>query len=180
MKVYAAVLAVLLACSCSRPHGAKPAQISTQGEPYALAFSASTLTFCDTRGTRSLDLRTGAEGPGSGTCPAKEEANASCSGLGDAVTVRAPLSEPNDIVDVDASSFPMNGRVHDCAGDGGFIIVATGSRVVLLDTVAGTAKDVSNAGAERVAIGPGWIAWTAGSAVHVKPSGSDHDRQIKK
>jgi hypothetical protein len=174
VRICAAVLVVLLAGSCSQSHDA--AYVSTQGEPYALALSASALTYCDSRGPRSLDLRTGAEGPGSGTCPVKQEANTSCSGLGDTVTVRAPLSEPNDILDAGASSFPMNGRVQDCAGNGNLIIVATGSRVVLIDTAKGTAKDVSPVGAERVAIGSGLVAWTRGSTVHVKPGGSDHDR----
>ena len=166
MRIYAAVLAVVVACSCSRPEAA---YVSTRGEPYALAVSASTLTFCDTRGPRSLDLRTSAEGPGSGTCPAKEEANTSCSGLSDAVSVRSPVGEPNDIVDAGSSSFPMNGRVHDCAGNGNFIVVATGSRVVLIDRAKGTAKDVSATGGERIALAPGWIAWTAGTTVHVAP-----------
>jgi hypothetical protein len=171
-------LAVVVSCAYSRSHEA--ARISTQGEPYAFALSASRLTFCDSRGSRSLDLRTGAEGWGSGSCPANEEANTSCSGLGDAVSVRAPVGEPNDIVDAGAFSFPMNGRVHDCADNGDFIVVATGSRLVLIDTAKGRAKDVSATGGEHVAIGPGWIARAAGTTVHVEPSGSDHDHPVRR
>jgi hypothetical protein len=78
------------------------------------------------------------------------------------------MSEPNDIVDVGADSFPQKGRVHDCFADGKLIAIVTGSAVSIIDTDKGTAKEVSGEGGDRVAVGSGWIAWAQGPSLQLE------------
>jgi hypothetical protein len=83
-------------------HG-KFLQLSKDGE------ENNALSFCDKRGGRRVDLRTGQATAIERTCPKSDEPNTSCSGLGLDVSVRGPLSEPSDIVDIGAISFPLKG-----------------------------------------------------------------------
>jgi len=148
---------------------AKPFSVTAEGEAYSLHFAPDYLTFCDKRGGRSLRLLDARENRLDRNCAKIEEPNTACSGLVLDVAVRAPLSEPNEIVDVGGFSFPLKGRVHDCSADGKALAVATGSAVILIDTAKGTATEVSQLGGDRVTLGSGWIAWTDGSKVHVLP-----------
>jgi hypothetical protein len=170
MKLVALTL-LLLAICCSRtlerssPPQLTDVKVAAEGEPYGLRLEADALTFCDQRGARSLDLKTGQERRLDRICPKREEPNTACSGLALEISVRAPLSEPNDIVDIDGLSFPLKGRVHDCAADGRLVAVVTASAVVLIDAAKGTRTEVSGEGGDRVAIGFGWVGWSKDSLV---------------
>jgi hypothetical protein len=137
------------------------------GEPTSLHLENGALVFCDGRGARKLDLATTRESAQDRTCPAQEEPNAACSGLGLDISVRSPLSEPNDIIDFDGWSKPLKGRVHDCAADGRTLAVITASRVVLVDIKKRSAKDISQKGGDRVAISPRWVAWSIGNELRL-------------
>jgi hypothetical protein len=141
------------------------ARVITKGEPYAFVLAGGVLGFCDQRGGRQVDLETGQDTAAARACGKIDEANPACSGLGLDVAVRSPHDEPNDIVDVDAQSFPLRGRAHDCAADGRVLALATASEVLLIDTARGAAKKLDAQGGDRVAIGSGWIAWSTGSAL---------------
>jgi hypothetical protein len=157
----------LLACSCSRSKNlaASPAGTTAKGEPYALRLAGGALTFCDAHGGRKLDLGSGKESALPSACPGKAEPNTACRGLSLDVTVRGPLSEPNDIIDLEASSVPLNGRVHDCAAEGKLLAVVTGSAVIVINVARSTTREISPDGGDRVTIGFGWLAWTQGSKV---------------
>jgi hypothetical protein len=139
--------------------------LAADGEPYALRLEGSFLTFCDERGRHQVDLTTGHEAALDQTCPTKQPPNTACVSLGLDVAVRASFSAPNDFVDVGAVSFPLEGRVHDCAANGKRLAIVTASVVVVLDTAQNTVKEISRPGGERVAIGSGWVAWTQGPKV---------------
>jgi hypothetical protein len=168
------LLMAVLAGACSRksPEEAAKAPAATQfaaaGTVQNLRFEGTTLFFCDARGSHRVDLKTGRTTNNAGPCPASEEPNTACSGLNLHVSVRAPLSEPNDIVDLGASSFPLHGRVHDCRAAGNRLAIGTGSSVVLIDTSKSTMKEISSQGSDRVALVDGWIAWTDGSSVRLE------------
>jgi hypothetical protein len=190
---------LLLSCSQSKPPASEPAAapvahssaaartsespatptertVTAEGEPSVLLIGAETVLFCDKRGPRKLDLNTGADTVGDQSCAKSEEANASCSGLPLDITVRAPPSEPNDIVDVAGSSFPLKGHVQDCAVDGKVLAVVTSSGVTVIDTVKGTPTQLDQVGGDRVAIGHSWVAWADGSKLHaaaISPNRSD-------
>ena len=159
----------LIGCSTAKQAGdPAPARLRTNstGEPYGLRFEDGALAFCDSQGGRRLDLKTGQAAVAQIECK-KEEANTACSGLSLDVTVSAPSAEPNDVVDVGGSSFPMKGRVHDCATDGKALAVVTNSRVVLIRPANGTSVEVNAEGGDRVAINSRWVAWADGSSVNV-------------
>jgi hypothetical protein len=182
-RVLNLLLVVFIASSCSRtkdqrreartspppePSAAaavapKDFKIVAQGEPYNLHFASGVLDFCDNRGGLELDLRTGQQTNKDRNCAIKDEPNAACSGLSFDVEVRSPPSEPNDIIDLDGSSSPLKGRVHDCAADGKMLAIVTASAAVLIDTTKSTTTPISSSGGDRVAIGYGWVAWAAGS-----------------
>ncbi|MCC6345406.1 MAG: hypothetical protein IT166_24605 [Bryobacterales bacterium] len=164
---FATLSLVLLALSCAR-HGPRAIAVPTRGEPYALSLHDDVLSFCDSRGARQLDLKANRETAAARAC-SPSEPNAACGGLPFDVDVRSPLNEPNDIVDAGDASFPLNGRVHDCAASGKLLAIATGAQVILIDTVNGAVRVAYPHGAERVAIGPGWIAWTDASTLHAQP-----------
>ena len=75
------------------------------------------ISYCDKRGGRKLDATTGQDVAFERTCTKDGEANTACSGLPLDVTVSTPKRGPNDVVDVKGKSFPLEGRVHDCAAD---------------------------------------------------------------
>jgi hypothetical protein len=135
----------------------------------SIRFEGASLFFCDARGARMVDLKTGEVTAGTSPCPQAEEPNTACGGLKMDVTVRAPLNESNDIVDVAGSSYPMNGRVHDCQEAGNRLAIVTGSSVVLIDTAKSSVKEIASQGGDRVAIAQDWIAWTYGSSVEAAP-----------
>jgi hypothetical protein len=141
--------------------------IATDGDPFGLRLESGILDFCDKRGKWKLDLETGSQVAGARTCPNNDEPNTACSGLSLDLAVRAPLSEPNDIVDVDGWSVALKGRVHDCAADGDMLAIVTASRVVLVNVANRTSKEVSREGGDRVTIGSGWVAWSRGSKLRV-------------
>jgi hypothetical protein len=70
---------------------------------------------------------------------------------------------------VNAVSFPLRGRVHDCRADGKRLAIGTGSSVVLIDATKSTMKEIASQGSDRVAVADGWIAWTNGSSVRLAP-----------
>jgi hypothetical protein len=125
------------------------------------------LSFCDKRGGRKLDLKTGRSTALGRTCPNNDEPNTACGGLSLDVAVRSPLSEPNDIVDLDGWSAPLTGRVQDCAADGKALAIVTASVVVLIDVTTRKTRVMSRQGGDRVTIDPGWVAWSKGSKLRV-------------
>jgi hypothetical protein len=141
--------------------------VATDGEPFGLRIESGMLTFCDKRGGRKLDLNTGRDTALDRRCPNNDEPNTACRGLRLNVAVRAPLSEPNDIIDFDGWSVPLNGRVHDCAADGKAVAVVTGSIVVLIDVEKEANKVINQQGGDRVAFGSGWVAWSKGSELRM-------------
>lgn len=183
------MLACLFASSCNRapeqPRAAGPSpqsepaaaststpkefNIATVGNPYNLRLANGGLDFCDSRGGRELNLKTGQEINQDQSCAPKEEPNTACSGLGLDVEVRAPMSEPNDIVDIGGASFPLKGRVHDCAGDGKLLAIVTTTATVVIDNAKSATTELNPQGGDRVAIGGGWVAWAAGTDLHVRP-----------
>jgi hypothetical protein len=136
---------------------------STEDQAYALNAENGILSYCDKRGGRKIDLRTRHDAPLERPCPVRDEPNAACSGLSIDVSVRAPLSEPNDIVDIGSLSFPLKGRVHDCSVHGKLLGIVTGSAVILIDVAKGSNSEINPDGGDRVVVGSGWIAWTNGS-----------------
>jgi hypothetical protein len=171
------LLAMLPMAACgpaktSQPAAASAASqttVTSQGEPYDLHLGGGALTFCDSRGMRRVDLKTGQDAATAEVCPQKEEANTACSGLGLEIEVRSPQSEPDDVVDLGGSSFPMKGRVHDCAADGRVLAIATGSAVSLIDAARNVVIEVSREGADRVAVGGDWVAWADGAKIRAVP-----------
>jgi hypothetical protein len=139
--------------------------LKTVGEPYALQFVNGGLSFCDNRGIRFLELNTGKDDSKQGSCPRREEPDPACNTQHD-VEVRSPTSQPGDIIDVGAQSFPLKGRVHDCSSDGKILAVVTASGVTVIDLAKEKSTEVSQEGGERVAVGDMWIAWTSGENIH--------------
>ncbi len=141
--------------------------IATDGDPFGLRLESGTLAFCDKRGEWKLDLETGLQAALARTCPNDDQPNTACGGLGLDVDVRGPLSEPNDIVDVDGWSVALKGRVHDCAADGDVLAIVTGSSVILVNVANRTSKEINREGGDCVTIGSGWVAWSRGSSLRV-------------
>jgi hypothetical protein len=184
------VLAISLA-SCTRPKteasgAAKPTQpvpaspatqpaskleIATDGESFGFQIKDGVFSFCDKRGARNVDLKSGQESPSTRFCPKNEEPNNSCENLGLDISVRSPMSEPNDFVDIGAQSYPMDGRVHDCSADRNLVAVSTGSSVAIIDVTTGTMRKVNAEGGDHVRIGGGWIAWSQGPKLHLETIG---------
>ncbi len=146
-----------------------PVTRSTTGPASRLAFRDGVLVFCDGRGGRRLDPLTGRDGPEPIACPADPEGDAACGKAALVAAVRGPLNRPDDILDFDGWSVPLDGRVHDCAGDDRAVAVVTGSQVVIVDVARQASRIVSRRGGERVALGPGWIAWTGPGHIHMAP-----------
>ena len=171
MRLLLLVAVLAAACSHRKPlsdASKAPAavQIAARGMVESLRLQGARLFFCDAQGAHGVDLKTGVVTGKAPPCPAAQEPNAACGGLKMDVTVRAPLSEPNDIVDLAGSSFPLQGRVHDCKEAGDRLAIITGSTVVLIDAAKNTSKEIALQGGDRVAVGDNWMAWTNGSSVH--------------
>jgi len=148
--------------------------LATDGAPSRLRFEPGALSFCDGRGRpMRVELATGALGAGGGVCPAAPaDPNTACESVPMVTGVRAPPSESTDIVDLDGWSVPAEGRVHDCAGEGQVIALATSAAVLRVDGARRTTLKLSDEGADRVALGSGWIAWSQGARLHLRPASS--------
>lgn len=173
MKRALIILASALAWACSTKgppeRAAKPPavlQFAAEGTIQNLRFDGGALLFCDGRGSHRVDLKAGAAAGDGSPCPA-QEANAGCGVPNLDVSVRSPLSEPNDIVDLKAFSFPLSGRVHDCAAASNHLVVGTGSAVFLIDTAQNTMRTISHDGSDRVAATQDWMAWTEGASIRL-------------
>ena len=165
--------ALTLACSTKKPGESVgtpiAVQFSTQGEAKTLRFEGSAFFFCDGRGSHRVNLSSRiAESDGS-PCPAPQEPDTACANTNADISVRGPLSEPNDIVDIGASSFPVKGRVHDCAAAGNYVAIGTGSAVILIDRSSNSMREVATHPGDRVAVTQGWVAWADDSTVHLVP-----------
>jgi hypothetical protein len=186
------VLATLLTPSCTRPRtdaggpakstepvppsstatqAVSKVEIATDGESLGFQIKDGVFSFCDKRGARNVDLKGGQESPSTRACPKNNEPNNSCENLGLDISVRSPMSEPNDIVDIGAQSYPVDGRVHDCSADRNLVAVATGSAVAIIDVATGTMRKLNAEGGDHVLIGGGWIAWSEGPKLHLEPIG---------
>lgn len=113
-----------------------------------------------------MDLSSGKDSAASFTCGTPDEPNVACSGIDEKISVRTPEGGPNDVVDSDGFSFPLEGKVHDCAGTGTLVLVAAGSEVLLLETASRSRRRVHPGSADRVAIAEGWIGWAEGTRLH--------------
>ncbi len=174
MKRALVLLVSALACACSTKAPPKEAalalaalQFPTDGTVQSLRFDAGALWFCDASGSHRVNLSDGMATRDNTPCPPPQEPNAGCGIPNLDVSVRSPQSEPNDIVDLKASSFPLKGRVHDCAAAANHLVVGTGSAVFLIDTVKNTIKTISPDGSDRVAVSKDWVAWIEASSVHM-------------
>ena len=154
----------------ANPSGPGKLTATPKGDAYGFRLEANAFTYCDALGPHKLDLVTGKESPGGQACPKPEDANTACSGLAIDASVRSPPGESNDMIDVGARSFPVKGRVHDCAANGKSLVVLTGSGALLIDTESGVVKQLSEQGGSRVAAAAGWVAWTEGATVIVAPA----------
>lgn len=184
------MLLVLATAACSRsPERSTPASSSTapssttttasqpvrteltaraEGDPFGLRVEGGTISFCDKRGGRKLDTTSGRDAAFERPCAKDVEANTACSGLPLDVAVSTPSLGPNDMVDVKGKSFPLEGRVHDCAADGQVLAIVTGTAVVLVETTKDKAEVIDHQGGDRVAVGPGWVAWSRGPIVRAR------------
>jgi len=142
--------------------------VSAEGEPFGLRVDGGAISFCDKRGSKKLDTTTGQAVSFERACAKNAEANTACSGLPLDVTASTPNRGPNDVVDVKGKSFPLEGRVHDCAADDKVLAVVTGSAVVIIDTTKEKTEVIDHEGGDRVAVGPGWVVWTQGPTVHAR------------
>ena len=178
MKRALVLLAFVSACACSakKPppdtarEAAKPPatlQFAADGTVQSLRFSGGALWFCDARGSHRVDLGMGTLTKDDTPCPPPEEPNAGCGLPNLDVSVRSPLSETNDILDLKAASFPLTGRVHDCAVAGNHLVVGTGSAVYVIDTAKNTIKTISSDLGDRVAVSQDWVAWIDVTSVHI-------------
>lgn len=143
--------------------------IRTIGETRTLRLTDATLEFCDGQGGHRIELGADRGTVSSVPCAKDDGPNGSCSDLGLNIEVRSPPGESDDIVDFDNWSLPMTGRVHDCAAENGTVVIATGTRVVLVDVGKRTDRRVGSGGAERVAVGSGWLVWSDVTGLHLQP-----------
>lgn len=138
--------------------------VTTSGDASGLRLKANTLSYCDGRGSRALDLLSGAETRGQGSCPNEPEVrNITCDGIEYVTSVRAP--EHDDIIDTLGSSIPMKGRLKDCAFDSGVLLVATWDEVMAVDVKSELQHNLAKAGGNQVAINTSWMAWSDGKKV---------------
>ena len=190
---YLLISLTLVLCACSTPSGvssnrreseANPQPSSpplsssaakqsiesaSRGEAYALRLSSETLEFCDEDASHALDLKSGLLRSAKAACPKKEEANTACSGLAGDPSVRSIPNQPDEIVDLKGSSYPLKGRVQDCVADGSLLAIITNSSLFWIDPANPVPHEVPSSGGDRVALGAGWIAWTQGTRIFAKP-----------
>lgn len=136
--------------------------------PTHLVFADGALRFCEGGRARiAADGRVRDDAPAA-RCATPDEPNAACSGVVPEIDVRAPAGGADDILDWEAWSLPMTGRVHACAAAGRTAVIATGSRVVLARLDGQSATVLARHGADRVAIAPEAVAWAHGRAIVLK------------
>jgi hypothetical protein len=173
MKLAVLLAALTVACSTKQSprESARPPvawQFTTVGTAQTLRFDSTSLLFCNGGGLHRVELKSGMAASLDSPCPPAPEPDTACASFEGDIAVRAPLSEPNDIVDLGASSFPLRGRVQDCAAAADrYVAIATGSAVILIDRARNSMREVAGRGAERVAVTAGWIAWAEESTVHL-------------
>lgn len=142
--------------------------ILPRGQVSSLNLEHGTLTVCDQIGGRQYALATQEKIPFKGRCPGDMGGNASCSDLPVKVDVRSNPDAPEDLIDVGGQTLRVAGRVHDCAAQGPYLGVASGTAAVLYRIQDGKSIQLSNISADRVAVGEGWVAWADTQGVHVK------------
>lgn len=130
-----------------------------------MRFEQNALAFCDAAGGHLVDLKTGQAAAAASLGCWRKEPNVGCGGSSLDVDVRSPSSEPADIVDVDGESYPLKGRVRDCAVFDKALGLATSSNVVLIDTANTSIRQADAHGADRLALSADWIAWSSGSNI---------------
>lgn len=176
-----AFLLVLATAACSRSSSTdrgKPTSsssaadhtrftINVTGQPFGLRVEGGTVSYCDARGGRKLDAKTGQDAASPRTC-AKDEPNTGCGELPLDVQVSNPSLGPNDRVEVSGSAYPLEGHVRDCAVHGKVIAAITGQVVVLINTANDHVDVLDHQGGERVAIGPEWIVWSSDSTIEMR------------
>ena len=129
------------------------------GYASGLRLEADALTYCDDRGGRMLDLRSGVESARERSCNQQIERNRDCGNIDFIEAVREP--GPDDIIDLkDGSSIPVNGHIHDCAFNAGVLLVATGLETVAIDVRTRRHKVKNKDGGDQVAINDTWLAWS--------------------
>ena len=135
--------------------------VTPKGYASGLELISDTLTYCDDRGGRALDLTSGIESAHERRCPKKpEERNRGCTGVD--VVASVDQLGADDYIDVnDKSSIHVNGHINDCVYDGGVLLYASWDEVVTIDvkTRHRETKSKRKEGAAQVAIDGSWIAW---------------------
>ena len=153
--------------SAGVPSGPRGSRRSWGGNGYTkrLRLDANTLTYCDDRGSRAVDLTSGVERAHDGACPnALEERNRDCGGIDFISEVREP--GPDDIIDLtNGTSIPVQGFIHDCAFNRGILLIATGMQVVAIDVKANRQVVKGKDGGDQVALNETWLAWAEGKNV---------------
>ena len=171
---YTLIPPIFAICLCSCTDSAKPIALAnsfeatTLGEAFGLALSGNTLNFCDNGGGHEANLQTGKVVPRNYNCPAKLEANTACSGLPADPSVRSTPNQPDEIIDLNGRSYPLQGRVQDCVSNGSRLAIATNATVLWLDSSESGTHIVHQSGADRIALSGTWIAWTAGNRILAK------------
>ena len=142
--------------------------VKTSGPAYDVRLLLQSVTYCDGTGAHTFSLEDDKVLASHNTCTSSEK-HSGCPDSPLDVTVRTPDMGPIDIIDADGSSYPLKGRVHDCAILGTSIIASTGSNVVFIDTTKQSIKELSAKGGDRVAISPEALAWTDQNALSTVP-----------
>src|SRR5258708_32708697 len=101
-----AVLLVALTSACATKESSEGAarlpaalEFTTEGSAQVVRLDRGELWFCDARGSHHVDLGSGIAASDGSPCPMPTEPHTACSNVKFDVSVRAPLSEPNHIVD---------------------------------------------------------------------------------
>ncbi len=137
------------------------------GKPFDLKVGDLAITYCDDNGAWRYDTVTDTSIHVDRTCPPEEDADTACGCGGAKVKVRNPGLGPSDVVDTDDGSYPLPGRVHDCACLGQTIYVATDMGDIFALAHVQKPRLIAHAKAQRIAVSPKWIAWTDGKKVSV-------------
>ena len=129
-----------------------------------LTLEGDTLSYCDNRGGRAVDLASGVEIPRERPCDKHEERNSGCGGIDFVESVREP--DQDDIIDAKMGpSFPVHGHIHDCAFSSGILLVATGQEIITIDVKTDRREVKGKDGGDQVAINDAWLAWSDGRKV---------------
>lgn len=145
--------------------GSAMREFQLAGEPFALRVEGDSVSFCDQRGRRRLDLRSGAQRSEARACP-KDEGNGACGDLPIDVTVSTPNFGPEDRMDLPTGSYWPGGRVHDCVADERTLAAITGQSMISVDVQTGKSTVLADEYGDHIAIGPNWIVWEHGAALH--------------